>query len=212
MSSESSPRIRRILLPLVALSVVALALPLVGGAVTLRLPKGVTKKQAYTMYAEQLDSQAAIEDLVAGEISQFYITKRTVTASSAALALDVRYKNGVRRRGTMRLFKVGDVWFMKSLTHHTDGTEHIGKVSTADNGVVNTILAEQVEYAPMSQKFVSGAYRRIVVGVPKPGYNSVEVPVTLAGAIGSRGDKGRITCIKKTVGGETVWFVTGFAK
>lgn len=212
MSSFSSPRHVRLVLFLVVLSIVAVALPLLGGAATLQLPTGVSKTQAYTMYAEQLDSQSAIDDLVAGDITQFIVTKRSVTASSAALTLDVRYANGLRRRGTMRLFKAGTTWYFASISHQVDGNDHVGAVSTADVGVVNTILAEQTENSAISENFVNGAYKKVLIGTPKPGFNAVELPVTFAGGTRSAGEKGRVTCITKTLGGEQVWFITGFAK
>lgn len=211
--TASSHRPFRLILSF-SLAVVALValLPLASGAATLQLPKGVSKKQAYTMYAEQLDSQAAIEDLVAGDIVQFTVRKRSVASSEASLTLEVRYANGFTRRGTMRLFKANDVWFMRSITHHTDGTEHISSTDRADTGVVNTILAEQLEYASMSDKLVKGTYTKISVGKPKVGYRSAELPVTFAGGGASARTKGRVTCISKVVDGERAWFITGFAE
>lgn len=213
MSSVSSPRrLITLALLLVVLAVIAVAVPLLGGAATLQLPIGVSKTQAYTMYAEQLESQSAISDLVDGDMSQFIVTERSVTATSAALTLDVRYANGLRRRGTMRLFKAGSAWYFASISHHVDGNDHVGTVSTADTGVVNTILAEQTENSVIADNFVKGTYKKVLIGKPKQGYNSVELPITFAGGTRSAGEKGRLTCITKTISGEQVWFITGFAK
>lgn len=210
MSAPSSlRRIARIAVPVVALVVLAAALPAISSALTLKLPLGVAKRQANTMYAEQLDSQAAIRDLAGGRISQFSIVKRSSTASTAALSLEVAYKNGFKRRGIMRLFKAGDAWYLRSISRGKN-VERMGYRRVVDTGVVNTVLLEQSENASISASFVNGTYKRITIGTPKPGYRSVELPVTFVGA--SKSEKGRVTLISKTVDGRRVWFIAGFAK
>lgn len=210
MSATSSPRrIARLAVPVLALVILAAAVPAISSALTLKLPLGVTKRQAFTMYAEQLDSQAAIRDLAGGRISQFVIVKRSSTASTAALSLEVTYKNGLKRRGIMRLFKAGDAWYLRSISRGKS-VERMGYRRVADIGVVNTVLLEQTENAAISANFVNGTYKRITIGTPKPGYRSTELPVTFAGT--SKSEKGRVTLISKTVDGRRIWFITGFAK
>lgn len=215
MSSISSTRRTALLgiplLLLVLVAVLAALAPSAGGAATLRLPKDVTKQQAYSMYAEQLDSRRAIGDLVDGDIKQFTVLRRTVSSSAATLTLEVRYKNGFTRRGSMRLFKAGDAWYLKSITHHVDSTEHLATTERADIGVVNTILAEQIENKDIASRFVSGSYTTVKIGKPKTGYRSVDLPVTLSGRSKSAAAAGRITCVSRSVDGDRIWFITGFS-
>jgi hypothetical protein len=139
------------------------------------------------------------------------VTDRSVTATSAELKLAVRYANGLKRTGVMRLFKAGGVWYLATITRGTR-PEPVEPPAKVDNGVLNTILAEQVENTALTEQIVNGTYKEITLEGPRVGYRSVEVPVTLGGAKGRAKVAGRITCIRKLHDGERVWFVTGFAQ
>lgn len=198
-------------LPLIvaALALIAFSLPAIVSAGQLRLPKGVTEAQAKQMYAEQLDSQNNIERLVGNEVESFTINDRSVASGKAELKLTVKYRNGLTQRGTMRLFKADKVWYFKSITRH-QVDEVLPKLASYDVGVLNTMLAEQVVNADVTEKLVDGTYKTITIGRPKRGYRSVEIPVTFAGAAGKAKVLGSVTCISKTSRGESTWFITGF--
>jgi hypothetical protein len=163
------------------------------------------------MYAHQLDDQSNIKQLASGKIASFTIVERKVSASSAVLTLKVVSTNGLERRGIMRLFKSGSTWFFESITGPS-GVDAVPPVNSPDTGVLNTILAEQAEHASLTNSIVKGTYRTVMLGKPKRGYRSVEVPVTFSGAKGQAKVAGRMTCIRKVQAGEPAWFVTGFAQ
>lgn len=206
-------RARWLALGLIACALVgALAAPRALDALTLQLPPGMPSKVAYDMYAEQLDAQESIAGLVDGDIAAFAVSKRIVNGSNAELQLDVRYRNGLVRKATMRLVKANNVWFVRTITRGSGTTEIVPSVANPDIGVINTILAEQIQSSSVGTKFVNGTYTNVVLGRPRAGYRSTELPVTFSGGKRVKKKAGTVTCISKTAAGTPAWFITGFTE
>lgn len=184
------------------------ALPVIGAGSTLRLPTGVSRAQAYRMYAEQLDCQSSIKQLVDGNVTSIYVTNRVVSPTRATLNLRVRGRDGLQRTGVMRLFRANNIWYFESISRSNVPKPNTS-VSNPDVGVINTILAQHASNGDIGSRLVHGTYTTIEVGSPRKGYRSTELPVRL---IGSRAtSRGRLTAIRSVRDGQPVWFLTGFS-
>ncbi len=209
-----SPRIRGsfragaiTLIAVFALGVALVLAPMIGGAATLKLPEGVSRDLAYTMYGEQVDSADSIGELVDGRIEGFEVLKTDVTSTTATLDLRVTLTNGITRSGVMNLAQAGDAWYFESIAR-TGATYEPGFESEPDIGVLNTMLAEQSQNSTLTAQLADGTFDAVTVGTPKKGYRSTTIPVTFTGAGGTA--KGTVTAVKRIQDGRAQWFVVSF--
>ncbi len=189
--------------------------PTFSGAAELSLPTGVDEELAYRMYTEQQDSSRNINRLVAGELRQFQVTRRTVTSSTAELAVNLTDKRNMKLNGTMVLVRGGDVWYFETITNRQNEVNDVlpsDPDTTPDVGVLNTMLAEQTSNSDITAKLVDGSYSKVQLGTPKRGYRSVTVPISLQGKSGTKTVRGEITLVQRSEGGRTYWYVVSFAE
>lgn len=205
--NPSAPHLRA---PLIFVALVALSMIVVtavSAAPKLKLPDGVSRDLAYTMYGEQVDSAGSIGDLVDGRVSEFEVLRTAVTTPSATLDLRVTYSNGTARRGVMNLVSAGDVWYFESIAR-TGATWDPGYVTNPDIGVLNTMLAEQAKSTDMINQLVDGTFDNVAVGTPKKGFRSTTIPVTFSGS--GETAEGSVTAVRRTQDGRPQWFVVSF--
>jgi hypothetical protein len=209
-----SPRIRSsfragaiVLIAVFALGVALAMAPVIGGAATLKLPEGMSRDFAYTMYGEQVDSAQSIGELVGGSMKRFEVLDSDVTSTTASLDLRVTLTNDTTRSGVMNLAKVGDTWYFKSIWR-TDRPDAVGFEDEPDIGVLNTMLAEQSENSDLISRLVDGEFDAVAVGTPKKGYRSKDIPVTFSGV--GEPVKGTVTAVKRIQDGRAQWFVVSF--
>lgn len=191
------------------------AVPAFSGAAELKLPNGVDEELAYRMYTEQQDSNRNISRLVNDELRQFEVTRRTVTSSTAELAVNITDKRNMKLNGTMVLARGGEVWYFETITNReneVNGVLPSDADTTPDIGVLNTMLTEQTDNRDITAKLVDGSYTKVQLGTPKRGYRSVTVPISLQGKNGTKSARGEITLVQRSEGGRTYWYVVSFAE
>lgn len=175
------------------------------------LPSGAQER----MFAEQMQSRAALTDLVSGRIESLTLGKVATSGDSASVALSAKYSKGTAVKGTMTFDRLNDLWYFFSLSR--DGAKDSGDYPSPgsfDSGVVETITNAQAQ--PGTQELITsgilgGGFKVVTVDSVKMGPRTATVNVTLSGGT-SPESKARLVCISKTDVGTTYWFVASFEK
>lgn len=189
-------------------------------------PNGVDAAFAQRVYAEQLDSQANIARLVGGDVASFKFGRPLSTEQGVDVPITVAFKDGTRAPGVLGLEQRGSNWFFSYIAGRreaasggfADGVSMNGDdavreldADTVDQGVVKTVLAEQVKSQDVLGGIADGSIAGLSVGAPKRSVGTVTLPVSL-----TRGDgtstTGNVVCIKKLAEGKDTWFVSSFGK
>jgi hypothetical protein len=175
------------------------------------LPSGAQER----MFAEQMQSRAALADLVNGRIKSLLLGKSVTSGDSASVPLTAKYSNGSTPKGTITLDRLNELWYFFSLSRN--GAKDSGDLPSPgsfDSAVVETITNEQAQ--PGTQELITsgildGGFKVVEVDSVKMGPRTATVNVTLSGG-SSPDSKARLVCISKTDAGTTYWFVASFEK
>ncbi len=187
---------------------------------TLRLPAGVDEPFAKRMYVEQLESQANIAKLVAGQVSGFRLGAAALKPDGTELAITAKFRDGTSAGGTLGLAKRGDDWYFVFITAKRDsattgtaesfaGNEGPLEAKPVDIDVLNTVLEQQEKSQPVLRGFIDGTYTAIDIDRVLPGAGTATLEVTLSGPK-TTAIKGRVLCISKDIDGTKTWFITSF--
>lgn len=175
------------------------------------LPSGAQER----MFAEQMQSRAALADLVGGRIKSLSLGKSLTSGDSASVPLTARYSNGSTVKGTMTLDRLNDLWYFFSLSRNgAKDSRDLPSPGSFDSAVVETITNEQAQ--PGTQELITsgilgGGFNVVEIDSVKMGPRTATVNVTLSGG-SSPESKARLVCISKTDAGATYWFVASFEK
>jgi hypothetical protein len=175
------------------------------------LPSGAQER----MFAEQMQSRAALADLVSGRIDSLTLGKVATSGDSASVALTAKYSKGSAVKGTLTLDRLNELWYFFSLSR--EGAKDSGDYPSPgsfDSAVVETITNAQAQ--PGTQELITsgvlgGGFKVVRIDSVKMGPRTATVDVTLSGG-SSPESKGRLVCISKTDAGTTYWFVASFEK
>jgi hypothetical protein len=194
----------------------------------------VTEDLARRMYVEQIQSQANIKKMAAGEIASLRVTsvKLGKDSDTAAVFVTAAFQDGSSAPGVIKLVKLGGNWYFMSFTGlrkpavagsaETVNTSTIAfglqdnakviaesGVTVFDYAVCNAILEYQVKNQAIAVAIVDGKLTDIVLGAPKAGAGTTTVPATLRGA-GAATVSGETLIINKTVADKDLSFLTTF--
>ena len=169
------------------------------------------------MYAEQLDSAAAINDLVGGRFASFTLGAAQESSASATVPVTAAYTDGRSVKGVLHLQKDKDLWYFFSITTGAvpeSADVELVRPASFDSGVVSAITQQQA--LPGTQDMITsgllgGGYKHIKVGAITHGPRTATVDVTLDGG-SEQASNGRFVLISKTDGATTYWFVARFEK
>jgi hypothetical protein len=167
------------------------------------------------MFVEQMESRAALTDLVEGKIASFSIGTPVTTDTSATLPLTVTYISGSNISGRMAFLKSYKTWYFFSISGRAEKQSgDVASPEAFDSGVVSTITGQQAEAGTqdmIAKGLLGGGYKTVKVNSVKMGRRTATVDVSLSGGSQPAAD-GRLVCISKTEAKTTYWFVASFEK
>lgn len=182
-------------------------------ASTLYVPAGAHRGDILESFAEQIESNEQVSDLVAGRFASFDIGGVKKDDGRANITVVATYAGGGKLKGTLGLRKFGDDWFFTSLRR--EGVDYdrdlLPDSAMVDYALINTITREQAEYQDVFSALVAGRYRRMEITGVKRGVGTCVVSAVLWGGK-SVAARIEIICITKTLGGDPYWFITGCRK
>jgi hypothetical protein len=188
------------------------------------------------MYAEQLESAANIKKLASGDIKSFAVTKveKNAAGTGAAVYITATFGDGRSGPGTITLRQDGTDWYVLTIEgmRLPGATEEVSVdvlepdwsidwkrpleevmasagVKTFDQGVVDTLLAEQKANQEVTKAIMDGTFNACTLGKPVKGAGTIAIPVDLAG---KQTAKAQVTIITKKIDGRDRLFITGFKK
>jgi hypothetical protein len=203
-------------------------------ASALILPPGVTPSLAKRMYVEQIQSQVNLNKMADGEIVYFTVTSLQIakTRDKATIFIKAFFSDGTAAPGVIQLVKPDGTWYFMSITglrsdkiggsaetvqHGTiaegeQANEEVIRqsgVTHFDYGVINAMLAEQVECQSIILDMINGRVDRIDLQAPKAGAGTTTVPAKLSGKAPTKVD-GDAVLIRKNVDYEDLLFLAAF--
>lgn len=180
----------------------------------LSLPDGMPEEFALVMWAEQSQSQRAINPLTEGEVASVKIGDVAVNGDRAVVKGTLVFTNGTRAPGAIGLHRFEDTWYLSYISASAATTERqesrgsIPRVSEVDSVLLNTVIAEQNESRTVAQDIVDGRIDEIRAGSVKKGPNTATVPLVLVGESGER--EAELIAIKTEFRGDDFWFLAKF--
>lgn len=186
------------------------------------------------MYVEQIESQANLERLAAGEITKIAVGKVDLQGGTAIVSITAFFDDKTKAAGALRLGKIGPSWFLFSMSGMRDDAtggmaDSVNKSTTleasetlavefqqagitaADGDVVKALFEQQSANQEIVKDLLAGEYTAYELGKPKVGAGTVSVPVKIATKSGASVN-GAIVLIRKTVEGKDRIFLTKFSK
>ena len=165
------------------------------------------------MYAEQLQSQPSINELLEKKIASIKIGAPSASGVTASIPLTVEYVRGSSYSGTMALRKYGKMWYFFSMTAASSTGGGSAPAPTAfDSAVVDVITGQQATVANQDvlvNGVMGGGYKTIKVVKVSKGAGTATVNVLLSGGTATP-TNGRFVCISKTDGSTPYWFIARF--
>ncbi len=185
-----------------------------GAADVLNLPKGMRDSFALGVWEEQIDSQSLIERMVEGEVVSLRIDDVRVEGRSATLTGEASFSDDTSAPGTIGLRKYGDIWYLAYISSRVGGDiaggekRDVASISDVDQQLLNTIMAEQAKGKEVTQGLVDGTITTIGFGEPKPGSNTVLIPLEMMSGAEKR--YADLVAIRTQVEGDDMWFIARF--
>ena len=167
------------------------------------------------MFAEQMQSRAALSDVINGRLRTFSLGQPESGASSASVPLTATYTGGSTITGTLTLAKFADTWYFFSLDR-TKNAQSAQAASPAsfDSGVVSTITNQQAQKGTqdlIAKGILDGGFKTVTIDSVQMGDRTATMDVSLTGGV-QPDSHGRLVCISKIDGATTYWFVASFEK
>jgi hypothetical protein len=204
--------------------------PAVSATPTATAVSGTQDEFARRMYVEQLESRAVLQRMADGEIDSLAIKRVLMGETTATVEILAAFKDGTRADGAISLLKSGDAWYLFSLTglrkgetpgmstavesaeaieasHGVEAAAAELGVKTFDQGVIDTLLAEQSKHQTQVNTILDGTYNAINLTTANQGVGTVTIPVTMTGP-NSKTATGEIVLIRKDIDGQTRTFLT----
>jgi hypothetical protein len=180
---------------------------------------------------EQIESHNVLEQLAAGNTSGIVVTRVQAQEDSATATLIATFRDGTYAPGKMLLLRRNGIWYMYYLRgmRPTPGTNQSGSVAeftevetsrtiesiaaqenivTFDQGVIDTLMTEQLKNQEFVTGVIAGTYNAIDFGAPVPGQGTITLPVTVTGPNNAKVD-GQAVMIQKTIDGRPLNFLVG---
>jgi hypothetical protein len=186
------------------------------------------------MYAEQLESATNIHKLATGDITSFAVSKveKNATGTVAAVYITAKFSDGRTGPGAITLWQDSGNWYVMAIEGMrlpaggaevsvdvlepdwaVDWKRPLAEVmasagvKTFDQGVVDTLLAEQKADQDVTKAIMDGTYNACALGEPIKGAGTITIPVDLTG---KQSAKAQVTIITKRIDGRDRLFITGF--
>ncbi len=163
-----------------------------------------------SMYWEQVASASTITDLVDDKFATFELSQLAESSDLANVRVKATYRDGTTMNGWIVLKKYEGAWYFASITAdgHTVTTPVLG---TADADIVKAIVEQQAQNQDIYIAILDGTYNAITIDKVGGGSGTATVDITLSGAT-APDSSAKITCISKSAGGTTQWFITAFSE
>lgn len=181
----------------------------------LKLPPGVTQEFALRLWQEQVDSQDMIRRLKDGEVAKMTFTKVERSGDEAILHTTVTFRDGTTAPGVIGMRKMGGTFFVAYASAGSDEvvrppTGPLPALDDVDIPLLNTMLAEQVKSADISQEYVDGKVAAVTVGAVKPGLNTVTISLEMS----EDHEEGyaNLIAINSDAADDDLWLLARFAK
>jgi len=232
MGTQAEPDARKT--PVAAATPTATPDPTSSASTSLELPPGVSVDRAKRMYVEQIQSQANLKMMAEGDVSYFKVTDVNLNKGKDKAAVHVRvyFADRTSAPGVIQMFKSSGAWYVMSLTGLSSdkvlgSAESIAQgtiaqskmtdkavvaesgITTFDNGVINTMLAEQHANQGIATQIVGGKLTHADLGAPEQGVGTTVLPSKWTGKDATPVE-GTITIVNKTVDPEDYIFLVSF--
>jgi hypothetical protein len=184
---------------------------------------------ARRMYVEQLESHAVLDRFADGDLESLVIKRVQTGEGSATVDVLAAFTDGTYADGVMSLVERGGAWYFFSLTglrkgttpgysssvagfeaqegsHTVEAAADAEGITTFDQGVIDTLMAEQPKHQALTKSVFDGTYNAMNFSAPKRGVGTVTIPMTLTGP-GGKATNGEVVLIRKQIDGQMRTFL-----
>ena len=167
------------------------------------------------MYAEQVESAAALTDLVNGQITSLELSAPQQGSPLTTIPVKAIYADGHTVSGFLSLEKYNGLWYFFSIGRSPSATDtDPPHLASLDSSVVAAITAQQA--LPATQEMIASGLltpgsKTLTIGTITPGPRTATVDAALQTGT-AKPVAGRFVLISKTDGATTYWFVARFEK
>lgn len=181
-----------------------------GGAANASLTPTITidaaaMNAAKLTYAEQIESQEALDHLADGDVKSFTVDSVKSDGESALVRITARFRDDSRAPGELRFVHRGQIWYFvtisglravdtnrladlvnpgRSISPTATPDEKLADVGVKkpDQGVLQTIAQQQIINQPVVRDLIAGEYSWYELGRPVPGSRTFTIPITFGGS------------------------------